>query len=243
MGYRFLYSSNRITIYIPIYVVINVDITIGIKGVSCLIMLIAFLTMAIDHIGIVFYPDIQAFQIIGRFAFPLFAWGIARGYRFTRNEKLYASRLLIIAVVAQVPFFFLYHNGYLNICFTLLAGLLTLIIYHRNYSWWIRWLGIMVILVLAQLLRFEYGSYGVLTILFFSIFWGLDSVIYYQAGLTLVCVLLFRYDPIQLVAILAPILILYIKQKDFKLPRVFQYSFYPVHMLLLLLIQKGGYLS
>jgi len=202
-------------------------------------MLIAFTTMAIDHIGIVFFPNIQAFQIIGRLAFPLFAWGIARGYRYTRNYNKYAARLLVIAAVAQIPFFLLYHNGYLNICCTLLAGLITLIIRNCHYPWWIRWPGIMSILVLAQLLHFEYGAYGILTILVFSEFWEQDSVIYYQAGLTLASVLIFRYDPIQLVAIFSPILILFLKQKDFKLPRTFQYSFYPVHLLLLILIQKG----
>ena len=205
-------------------------------------MLIAFLTMTIDHIGIVFYPDIQVFQIIGRLAFPLFAWGIARGYRFTGNCIKYATRLLIIAAVSQIPFFFLFNNGYLNICFTLLTGLIALIIKNGNYPWWIRWPSVMCLLVLAQLLHFEFGAYGVLTIIVFSIYWDQESVIYYQAALTLASVLIFSYDPIQLVAIFSPIVILILKQKDFKLPRAFQYSFYPVHLLLLLiLIKEGGY--
>lgn len=204
-------------------------------------MLIAFLTMAVDHIGIAFYPDIQVFQIIGRLAFPLFAWGIARGYNFTGNYKKYATRLLIIAVVAQIPFFLFYNNGYLNICFTLLTGLISLKFYYANYPWWIRWPGVMSLVVLAQLLHFEYGAYGVLTIIVFSIFWDHESVIYYQAALTLASVLIFRYDPIQLVAIFSPILILFLKQNDFRLPRSFQYSFYPAHLFLLIFIQKGGY--
>lgn len=204
-----------------------------------MVNIIAFLTMAIDHIGVVFFPNIQAFQVIGRFALPLFAWGIARGYKYTVNCNKYASRLLIIGVVAQIPYFMLYHNGYLNICFTLLAGLITLIIYNSKIRRWIRYPIIVSLLVLSQSLHFEYGAYGILTILIFSIFWDQDSVIYYQAALTFASVLIFRYDPIQLVAILSPIIILFLKQKDFKLPRAFQYSFYPVHLLLLVLIQKG----
>ena len=47
------------------------------------IQFIAALTMLIDHIGMVFFPSVIGFRAIGRLSFPLFAFGIAEGVRYT----------------------------------------------------------------------------------------------------------------------------------------------------------------
>ena len=44
-----------------------------------MLKLIAMLTMLVDHIGLLFFPEIMAFRIVGRIAMPLFAYGIAQG--------------------------------------------------------------------------------------------------------------------------------------------------------------------
>ncbi len=59
---------------------------------------IAIITMIIDHIGAVLYPvsqypDMAFLRIIGRIAFPIFAFLIVEGYRHTGNLKAYAVRL------------------------------------------------------------------------------------------------------------------------------------------------------
>lgn len=46
-----------------------------------MLKLIAMLTMLVDHIGLLFFPEIMAFRIVGRIAMPLFAYGIAQGYQ------------------------------------------------------------------------------------------------------------------------------------------------------------------
>jgi len=43
-----------------------------------MITILAFITMLIDHIGYIFFPFDEIWRIIGRIAFPLFAWGIVR---------------------------------------------------------------------------------------------------------------------------------------------------------------------
>ncbi|HCS73517.1 MAG TPA: conjugal transfer protein TraX, partial [Clostridiales bacterium] len=91
-----------------------------------MIKLIAMITMLVDHIGAVFYPNALWMRIIGRVSFPLFAWGIAMGSRWTRDWKRYAARLLALALLTQIPYSLLFQNGYWNICFTLLSGLLVL---------------------------------------------------------------------------------------------------------------------
>ena len=56
------------------------------------IQFIAALTMLIDHIGMVFFPSAIGFRAIGRLSFPLFAFGIAEGVRYTHCFGLYAER-------------------------------------------------------------------------------------------------------------------------------------------------------
>ncbi|MGB9842063.1 MAG: TraX family protein [Candidatus Bathyarchaeales archaeon] len=52
-----------------------------------LLKLIAIAAMAIDHIGDIFYPDWLMLHIIGRLAFPLFAYLVALGIESTKNRK------------------------------------------------------------------------------------------------------------------------------------------------------------
>lgn len=191
--------------------------------------------MLLDHIGIVFFPDVLILRIIGRLSFPLFAWSIARGYIYTNNFKKYAARLLFIAFISQFPFHLIFNNNKLNICFTLFAGLIIIYIYN-SYNSHFKWTGIIIILLLSHCLNFEYGIYGTLSILLFYVFWNDYKFIYYYGLLTLVCTLVFRYDPIQLFSVLSCIPILFIGEDDknyFKFNNFFKYSFYPGHMLLL----------
>ena len=129
--------------------------------------------MLIDHIGAVFFPELLL-RIIGRISFPLFAWGIARGYKYTRNIKMYALRLLLLAVVSQLPYAWLFDTINLNIGFTLLGGLLALKLYDSKIS-----IGILSMLVISYYLNFDYGVYGVLTVMFFYIFWDNENVLWF----------------------------------------------------------------
>ena len=52
-----------------------------------LLKIIAFVTMAIDHIGYVFFPQYMWLRVIGRLAFPIFAYCLALGCVYTKNPK------------------------------------------------------------------------------------------------------------------------------------------------------------
>lgn len=65
---------------------------------------IAMITMLIDHIGAVFFPHVVELRIIGRIAFPIYAFAVFIGYKHTRNVQKYIWRLFWIAVISQVPF-------------------------------------------------------------------------------------------------------------------------------------------
>ncbi len=86
--------------------------------------LIACLSMLIDHIGYVFFPEVRLLRIIGRVAMPLFAFFIGEGCIHTRDRKKYFLRLFILALICQVVYItesIITGSGnglYLNILFT-----------------------------------------------------------------------------------------------------------------------------
>ncbi len=46
--------------------------------------IIACIAMTIDHIGYLLFPNIIVFRIIGRLAFPILAYLIAEGCKYTK---------------------------------------------------------------------------------------------------------------------------------------------------------------
>ena len=64
--------------------------------------IIACLSMLIDHIGLIFYPNIVAFRAIGRLSMPIFAYCIGGGVLKTRNKLKYFLRVFILGVICQL---------------------------------------------------------------------------------------------------------------------------------------------
>lgn len=201
-----------------------------------MIKILALLTMLSDHIGQVFFPNTALFTIAGRFAFPLFAWGIAKGYKRTSSPRKYAIRLLILAVVSQYPHYLLFKSDYLNVCFTLLTGLLVIIIYNSNKIYLIKVPIILGLVMVSHILNFEYGIYGIASIVAFYLFEGKYYLIFIQAAITVFGITIYRYYPEQFISVLSVIVILLLQKYDFKINRILYYSFYPVHIIILYLL-------
>ncbi|MBO4385144.1 MAG: hypothetical protein J5854_06975 [Clostridia bacterium] len=89
------------------------DQTSGGRSVSSFILkLIAIVSMLIDHTAHVFGSEIAAanpwlcfgMHAVGRLAFPLFAFGVAEGASKTSSGKKYLKRMLLFALISQIPF-------------------------------------------------------------------------------------------------------------------------------------------
>lgn len=213
-----------------------------------LLKLIAVIAMACDHAGLALFPQFQFLRLIGRIAFPLFAYCLVVGSLYTHDIRRYMLRLGIFALVSQ-PFYILLADPdlshfvdnlpNLNIFFTLLAGLGAITALQKQ-NWWL----LAFVLTASYVLSLDYGLYGVALMLLFYCFRfyrgrsALAVTLYLAAQFFTGGLPLDGTDlGLQGFAVLAVPLIYCNTAVYPKIPRYFFYGFYPAHMLLLYLIR------
>lgn len=227
-----------------------------------LLKITACITMLLDHIKYVL-PVTNNFvtQYFGRLSFPIFAFLITEGYIHTSNLKKYYKRLIIFALISQIPFMmFRYFVGewkLLNIMFTLLLGLVAITIYDKSENKAVAIPLVIITIILGDILKVDYGAFGVFMIVIFYIFRNNKILLsitffanivfhlfpiknlelirnYYQANGNLIPLI-----PQFLVAMFymfsLPIIFLYNGKEGRKL-KYFYYWFYPIHMLIIAII-------
>lgn len=209
--------------------------------------------MIVDHVGVFFFPEELTFRIIGRLSFPLFAWLIANGARHTKDIKAYLKRLFLFAVISQIPYhlaFGLVRDSYvgLNIGFTLFLGILGIKLVSSKKGEGLKIAGVALLAVLAQILGSDYGAAGVLSIIFFYIFYDnfklliLSQIFVYTivwyATEPIKMGGIFRASPIQPIALFSLALIsLYNGKLGPKCKYLF-YLVYPLHLLILYIVMR-----
>jgi hypothetical protein len=181
--------------------------------------------MAIDHVGLILYPQIIFLRVVGRLAFPIFAWYLAEGYVHTTSRKRYALRLAVFAVAAQIPFYVATHSKMLNIFFALLLGLWAIDCFQKR-----RYVSTVAIILLAGLVPLDYSFYGILMILGFYIFRNQKIVLPAQAAINIAGFYLFGF--IQLFSLFGAALAVYFPKSfpRIQINRYFFYFFYPAHL-------------
>jgi len=102
--------------------------------------LIAAVTMLLDHAGILLFPKIMLFRILGRLAYPIYAYMIAEGCRYTRSKARYLLSLTVVALVCQVVYFVAMQSLYMCVMVTFslsvsLIWLLDTFIKKKNALW------------------------------------------------------------------------------------------------------------
>lgn len=131
------------------------------KKQSAFLKLSAVLFMIIDHVGVMFFPEQEIFRIIGRAAYPLFAFQAAIACRYSKNINKYVSLLAIFTVVSQIPYSFALNTLQLNVLFTILLAVLFI----TNKSWTIKFSVALVAIIFNYTIHYDYGLYGFLFIL------------------------------------------------------------------------------
>lgn len=84
--------------------------------------LLAAAFMLIDHIGMIFFPQVITYRAIGRLAMPIFAFMIAEGCRYTRSRLRYLASLMLCALICQVGLYIGTADTYLCILVTFTLG-------------------------------------------------------------------------------------------------------------------------
>ena len=146
--------------------------------------LLAMGLMLCDHLWATVVPGNDWLNCIGRIAFPIFAFMVAEGAFRTRSLKKYTLRLLIFAVVSEIPFNLMaggnwFYPVHQNVLWTFLLGLLLIRWNERAKASGKRWKQILTAAAsviagyLVGTLSFaDYGGAGVLTVLVFYFFRG-----------------------------------------------------------------------
>ena len=223
--------------------------------------LIAICTMLIDHMGYTLFPGVMWLRCVGRVAFPIFCFLIAEGCVYTHDRKKYAARLLVFALLSEIPYN-LMNSGMIwdpydqNVLWTLLTGALV--------CWLMDWAlkkctplsfvltgaAMVAAYWLLEAFRTDYGGWGMLLV---AAFYGVHrapsgavvKMIAQAFGLAFFSLgVMGGYLSIELWSLvsLAPIW-LYNGQRGFshKAVQYGFYAFYPVHILILSLIAMYRY--
>ena len=75
-----------------------------IETTSMSLHVIAMVFMFFDHLWGTIVPGNDWLTCIGRISFPIFAFMIVEGYFHTKNLKKYATRILVFAIISEIPF-------------------------------------------------------------------------------------------------------------------------------------------
>ncbi|MET1172752.1 TraX family protein [Paenibacillus amylolyticus] len=200
---------------------------------------IAMITMLIDHIGAVFFPHIIELRIIGRIAFPIYAFAVYVGYKHTRDVQKYIWRLFWIAIISQVPFMAAFNHYSLNVVWTLWSALLVLFVIDKLPS---KLLGIPIVIGAGwfmEISQMDYGMYGLLLVLLFRYFQGPVLVVAHVVLNALY--LLLHNSSVQMYSVLATagIAIAQYYQAGFRMkgPRWVWRYFYPAHLAIIAIIR------
>lgn len=140
---------------------------------SFMLRLLALLSMLADHTGLALFPRIGVFRCVGRLAFPLYCFLLVQGYIHTRDVRAYARRLLLLAILSEIPFDLLIFGRAAcmveqNVLFSLLLGLAAVWVVDRFESEPVKAaLGTLLVFMLSMLARVSYGWLGVALCLWF----------------------------------------------------------------------------
>lgn len=227
--------------------------------------IIAMAFMLLDHSWATIFSQYRWLNCVGRLAFPIFAFMIVEGWYHTSDRKKYFLRMVLFAVVSELPFNLmcggtLLYPVHQNVMWTFAIAMMGLFGMEKlkNKSKLLRIVGNTVIVIGTSIMAIigmtDYHAAGVLTVYAFYLFHGKNyfcyvgqfALLYYLnvrlLGGLRVDVNLFGYS-VEVVqqglALLAlPLIWLYNGERGCH-SKWFQYAcyaFYPLHALILSLI-------
>lgn len=183
--------------------------------------------MLVDHIGAYIFP-VNIFRIIGRLAFPIFAYQLTVGYFKTSSKEKYLERLILFGSLSQIPYYLLKEELKLNIIFTLAIGFcLIWVIENKKF---------LLFFALIPLLFFvEYQLYGGIIIL---LFYFIKDVKYKSFSFAIMTFFYsFFLKSITPIFAIFSLIFIFGPKKEIDIPSNVFYIFYPAHLALIYLLR------
>ncbi len=203
--------------------------------------IIASISMLLDHMGVILFPEIRLFRIIGRLAFPIFAFMISEGCTFTKNKPRYFFSVFSLALLCQLFYFIFERSLYMSVLVTFSLSIIT--VYALNYfkasknmlSFSVFVITVALVYVLNIFLEIDYGFWGCMAGVFASLITDNSKkflrIFLFSIGLV---ILALNSGTIQLYSLLSLLLLLLYSGKRGKLKmKYFFYAFYPLHIAVL----------
>ncbi len=212
--------------------------------------IIALFAMTCDHVGKQLLPQVTILQILGRLAFPIFAYMIAEGCIHTKSKKKYLLSMTGLAAICQIVYFVAMGSLYqcVLVTFSLSIGLIYLLQWtEKRKKFWcytVCALGFAVVSFICVVLPWmlsntdfviDYGLLGVLLPVFVYIGKTKTTKLIYMS--IILFMLGIWMGGLQWYALCVPVLMIFYSGKRGikKLKHLF-YIYYPLHLVCIYLI-------
>lgn len=215
---------------------------------SFAIKMIAAVSMLIDHVGLIFFPSVPLLRILGRLAFPIFAFCIAEGFRHTRNRRRYFLQVFALGALCQLVYFIVDGSMFLGVLISFSAAIVLMWAYDglrraekekRPGAAAVFVLSLLAAYDLCRFMQVDYGFWGLLLPLLYYV--GRDKkegLLLFALGLAALCRELaaggFTVQWFSLLSL--PLLWLYNGEQGRYRWKYFFYIFYPAHLAALYLL-------
>ena len=199
--------------------------------------LLALITMTVDHIGVYLLPQYPLLRIIGRLAFPIYAYCIAEGCAHTKNRGKYLLQMAGMALLCQLVYFFAMGSLFQCILVTFTLSVLTVYAIDSGSSGKTAAVLCAVVLITVFLPQWlshtdfavDYGLWGVL--LPVAVYLAKQREQKLLCTAIFLCLLALSYGGIQWLALLAVFpLALYNGQRGAPKLKGLFYWYYPLHL-------------
>ena len=208
---------------------------------------IAFASMFIDHFNkAIITPFLTGsgplniitsiFDILGRIAFPIFCFCIVEGFFKTKSRWKYLRNLLIFAIISEIPYDMFQSAVFINtwsqnILWGLALGLFTIMVIDKLKEKIKKrpvWIFVSIIIVAlsslgSMLISADYEYYAIIIIYIYYLFYDKRLL---ASGLSYLVIIKEIY------AILGFATVLLYNGEKGKQNKLFNYLFYPVHLLI-----------
>lgn len=208
--------------------------------------IIALIAMTVDHAGVTLFPGVPLLRIIGRLAFPIFAYMIAEGCQYTHDRRKYLLAMSGLAATCHTVYFLAMGSLYMSVLvsFSLAICLIYAVDFAKGKggtAWLAPLAGLTLVFFLCEMLPhmlphtdygIDYGLWGCLLPLF--VYLGKTKWERLWLAAIPLCMLGAQYGTLQWFGLLALLpLAMYNGTRGKRKLKYLFYIYYPLHLVVI----------